>query len=65
MAKEKNFLNDTPGEYLTLKEEDRGPEHEYFEHYMELCDGIVYVLEKNYGKTFAGLGAICMRILLD
>lgn len=41
------FLNDTPGEYLTLKEEDRGPEHEYFEHYMELCDGIVYVLEKN------------------
>lgn len=41
------FFNDTPGEFLTLKAEERGPNHDYFERYVKLCDGIVYVVAKN------------------
>jgi len=39
------LINDTPGEFLTLKAEDRGPDYDYFKRYIDLCDAIVYVLE--------------------
>lgn len=38
------LINDTPGEYITKSREERGADHEYFKRYIDLCDGLVYVL---------------------
>ena len=45
------LVNDTPGEYLTLKKEDRGDDHTYFANYVDLCDGFIYVVESGDCNT--------------
>ena len=45
------LVNDTPGEFLTMKKEDRGADYDYFTRYVDLCDGIIYVLEKGDSNT--------------
>lgn len=40
------FFNDTPGEYTAWGDKEINENYLYFERYMELCDGIVYVVKK-------------------